>query len=145
MKLLEITILRAPSKIDVIQVGSVTADNLVSFEEASSIIEEAANAEDTDVLKALKFSFCIHLDGKAAQSLIIRSIMPFPTDLLIKEKKIEFTVNGWQLREILRRWLVMDNIYLKKMGGSMVLDLVDRELIFLVRDILDRINKGGKP
>lgn len=142
MKLLTITTTMMPNKKNVIKVGSIVANREVSFDEAVSIIEEAVVKGDTDVLEAFKFGFCIDLDGMLARNLIVSSIMPFAIDILIKEEYIEFTSTGLQLRNILQRWLVMNNIYLQKMGASIVLDLIHAELVFLIRDILDDINRG---
>jgi len=141
MKLLTITTVKMPDKKLVAQVGSAIAGKTISFEEAVPIIEKASIQDDMNVLAPLKFEFYIDLDGKISQSHIVRAIMPFITDILIKEERIEFTSNGWQLRHILKRWLVMDNIHLQKMGAAVVLDLIHTELIFLIRDILDEINK----
>lgn len=142
MKLLTITTTKMPNKDYVIKVGAVTVGKQVSFDEAVSIIEKAVMKGDTAVLEAFKFGFYIDLDGTTSRSLIVSAIMPFTIDISIKEEYIEFTSNGWQLRNILQRWLVMDNIYLQKMGASIVLDLIHAELVFLIRDILDDINKG---
>lgn len=142
MKLLTITTTRMPDKELVAQVGSIIKGKTISFDEAASIVEEAVKQDDMGVLAPLKFSFYIDLDGKTSRSLIVRAIMPFIVDISIKEKQIEFTSNAWQLRHILKRWLVMDNIHLQKMGAAIVLDLIHAELVFLIRDILDEINKG---
>ena len=142
MKLLTITTTRMPDKKLVAQVGSIIEGKTISFEEAVSIVEEAAKQDNMSVLAPLKFSFYIDLDGKVSQSLIVRAIMPFIVDISIKEKQIEFTSSAWQLRHILKRWLVMDNIHLQKMGAAIVLDLIHADLIFLIRDILDDINRG---
>lgn len=142
MKLLTITTTKMPSKDYVIKVGSIITGKQTSFDESTSSIEQAIGMNDEEVLKSFKFEFCVDLGKEISQSLMIRAIMPFVIDISVKEEEIEFAANGRQLRGLLKRWLVMDNIYLQKMGASVVLDLIANDLVFLIRDILDGINKG---
>lgn len=142
MNLLTITTTKIPSKKYVVKVGSIITGKQSSFDESVSSIIKVLKEKDEEVLKSFKFGFRVELGKEVSQELMIRAIMPFVIDIAVKEKEIEFTANGRQLRGLLRRWLVMDNIYLQKMGASVVLDLIANDLVFLIRDVLDDINKG---
>lgn len=142
MKLLTITTTKIPSKKYVVKVGSIITGKQSSFDESVFSIEKALKEKDEEVLKSFKFGFCVELGKEISQDLMIRAIMPFVIDIIVREEEIEFTANGRQLRRLLKRWLVMDNIYLQKMGASIVLDLIANDLIFLIRDVLDEINRS---